>query len=236
MKKILIVAVLFLSLVLTACGEAKKGIDKGKVIVGGQGVTDYDSSPPVTIDEHEPELILYGETVDYKGEMYGEGVIITREIIKPLEILKGTVDTGEVEVVKDGGYAIAQEFIDSYESEEDRESVREFFFQGVSDARLKDRYICQLGQNERDFDIGNKAIYILYKNEEGEYLRVGGKKGQYNELPNGLFMKQGIMEYSSAVDLIEEIDKNGELPSAYRNMGFDEMMQSLDEIKQEYTK
>ena len=104
----------------TTTEEAEPVIIDGKKIainsIGfGDSIEDYELSDL----QKEAELIIYGETVDYKCYLSDPGFIRTVEQIEVKECISGQASPGDIiEVRRAGGYVLVKDYLDSFKEED----------------------------------------------------------------------------------------------------------------------
>lgn len=121
----------------------------------GDNIKDYELSEL----QNEAELIIYGETVDYKCYMFDPGFIRTIEQIKIKECISGGIEIGEiVEVRRTGGYVLARDYLESFRAE-DRANVRVVDLKDLTDEQIETEYISQFTYGDANLSIGKIISY-----------------------------------------------------------------------------
>ena len=145
----------------------------------------------------EADLIIRGETIDYKGYMEDPRNIWTTEKVRVLECIRGDVAVGDViEIDKMGGYVLMSEFIEAY-SELDRQVIRNTEFAQYSDSQLASEYISVEVVDDANIAIGKISMFYLRDNGDHPYSRVAGKRGEIVEVDgSGIAHSSGNIQAS----------------------------------------
>mgnify|MGYP005759532017 CR=1 FL=1 len=199
---------IFLTLVLcvflSGC-DAGKGEDETRTEIDPESIVStinsifcYTTSYDDFTDMAEAgSVIVYGEIMGLDHYMSGNGLCATKIDVKIMQPLKGEFKEGDtIQIVEDQGIATVEEYINSFTTEDLRETMRNDYRQ-YRDDELDDIYVQQLGFGDVMFDVGQKYVFILTESNnydtEHTYSRINGPMGSFSELSDDHFYwTQGV--------------------------------------------
>lgn len=196
--------ILLIIMLLTGCNSSKENnitiadIDPESIV----STIDYEAcfttsyGDFATMAEASP-VIVYGEISGIDYFMHNNGMCATIVDVDVIQSLKGEFQPGDtLQIEEDQGIATVEEYINSYETEDLKETMRNNF-QQYSDEELDEIYVQQLLFGDVMFEIGQKYVFMLtesnYYDTRNTYSRVNGPLGSFSELSDNCFYwTQGI--------------------------------------------
>ena len=109
------------------------------------------------------DAIVYGEVSDFEmTPAESSEFIYTVETIHVIKTLYEDIEEGsDFSLREDGGYVPVKDFLNAFETEDERRGYREAFFGKLTDEKLNTKYYSEIPEGYYYPEIGDRAVYCV---------------------------------------------------------------------------
>lgn len=242
-KRNVIFTILLASLLITGCNGTKEDnltiteIDPESIVSTIRYEACFTTSYSDFAEMAEASsVIVYGEITGIDYYMNMNGACATRIDVNVIQSLKGSVEEGDtIQIEEDQGIVTLKEYIDSYETEELRETIRNDY-QQYSDDELDNIYVKQLLFGDIMFEVGQKNVFLLTGSNNYDtrhtYSRINGPFGSFTELSDNCFYwTQGIgssLAEENGINLLDASADSERVIESVKPNTLDELISDMD--------